>query len=158
MVVTIAKQNKDGSGVVALDLNIDKLIKSANSISIGKPDMHSSSARETYVAHPKIKAGTEAEADLTEQMFSKESGLFTFNEKAKKRNGLHDKQTNRLEIGGKMNTAEIKDAAQPVLHMAVMTLAGAIILGGILVYFIVRAISKPLNQLVSSAKASAKEI
>ena len=36
MVVTIAKQNKDGSGVVALDLNIDKLIKSANSISIGK--------------------------------------------------------------------------------------------------------------------------
>ncbi|MFG5456413.1 HAMP domain-containing protein, partial [Enterococcus faecalis] len=37
--------------------------------------------------------------------------------------------------------------------MAVMTLAGAIILGGILVYFIVRAISKPLNQLVSSAKS-----
>ncbi|AGN37693.1 methyl-accepting chemotaxis protein [Bacillus paralicheniformis] len=155
MVVTIAKQNKDGSGVVALDLNIDKLIKSANSISIGKTGYAFIIGEgKTYVAHPKMKAGTEAEADLTEQMFSKESGLFTFNEKGKEKKTVFT--TNKLtgwKIGGEMNTAEIKDAAQPVLHMAVMTLAGAIILGGILVYFIVRAISKPLNQLVSSAKS-----
>ncbi|WP_429661568.1 cache domain-containing protein [Bacillus glycinifermentans] len=36
MVITIAKQNDDGSGVVALDMNIDQLIESANSVSIGK--------------------------------------------------------------------------------------------------------------------------
>lgn len=152
MVITIAKQNKDGSGVVALDLNIDKLIKSANSISIGKTGYAFIIGEgKTYVAHPKMKAGTEAEADLTEQMFSKESGLF-FNEKGKEKKTVF--ATNKLtgwKIGGEMNTAE--DAARPVLHMAVMTLAGAIILGGILVYFIVRAISKPLNQLVSSAKS-----
>ena len=41
--------------------------------------MHSSSVKgKRMLAHPKIKAGADAEADLTEQMFSKESGLFTF--------------------------------------------------------------------------------
>ncbi|MCY8607486.1 hypothetical protein, partial [Bacillus sonorensis] len=48
------------------------------------------------------------------------------------------------KIGGTMFADEITEAAQPVFNMAMIILAVAIILGGILVYFIVRAISKPL--------------
>ncbi|MDR4215915.1 HAMP domain-containing protein, partial [Bacillus paralicheniformis] len=48
---------------------------------------------------------------------------------------------------------EISEAAQPVFHMAIIILAAAIVLGGILIYFIIRGISKPLSELVSSAKS-----
>lgn len=52
-----------------------------------------------------------------------------------------------------MFTDEISEAAQPVFHMAIIILAAAIVLGGILIYFIIRGISKPLSELVSSAKS-----
>ncbi len=64
--------------------------------------------------------------------------------------------TNKLtgwKIGGTMFTDEISEAAQPVFHMAIIILAAAIVLGGILIYFIIRGISKPLSELVSSAKS-----
>ena len=155
MVITIAKQNDDGSGVVALDMNIDQLIESANSVSIGKRGFaFISSAEQKYVANPKIKAGTEVESSLSEQMYGKEKGMFTYNDQDQEMQTVYT--TNKLtgwKIGGTMFTDEITDAAQPVFNMAAIVLAAAIVLGGILVYFIVRAISKPLNQLVSSAKS-----
>ncbi|MFN2744031.1 MULTISPECIES: methyl-accepting chemotaxis protein TlpB [unclassified Bacillus (in: firmicutes)] len=155
MVVTIAKQTKDGSGVVALDMNIDKLIEAANSINIGKTG-HAFilSNDKNYIADPEIKAGTEAGTALTDNMYSKASGVFDVTEKGKEKKTVYT--TNKLtgwKIGGSMYKDEIKHAAQPVFNMAIITLAGAIVLGGLLVYFIVRAISKPLNQLVSSAKS-----
>ncbi|KKB74639.1 methyl-accepting chemotaxis protein [Bacillus sp. FSL M8-0052] len=155
MVITIAKQNDDGSGVVALDMNIDQLIESANSVSIGKRGFaFISSAEKKYVANPKIEAGTEVESSLSEQMYGKEKGMLTYNDQDKEMQTVYT--TNKLtgwKIGGTMFTDEITDAAQPVFNMAAIVLAAAIVLGGILVYFIVRAISKPLNQLVSSAKS-----
>ncbi|MED1739588.1 methyl-accepting chemotaxis protein [Bacillus swezeyi] len=155
MVITIAKQTKDGSGVVALDMNIDKLIEAANSISIGKTGFAFILSKDkNYIADPKIKAGTEVESGLAEKMYSKDAGEFDFTDKGKEKKTVYT--TNKLtgwKIGGAMFKDEIKDAAQPVLNMALMTLAGAIAVGGILVYFIVRAISKPLSQLVSSAKS-----
>ncbi|MEC0530930.1 methyl-accepting chemotaxis protein, partial [Bacillus sonorensis] len=100
------------------------------------------------------KAGTAGEGDWMKQMYSKDKGLFSYTFEGKEKQMVF--VTNKLtgwKIGGTMVTDEITAAAQPVFNMAVIILAAAIVLGGILVYFIVRAISKPLNQLVSSAKS-----
>ncbi|ASB88953.1 MULTISPECIES: methyl-accepting chemotaxis protein TlpB [Bacillus] len=154
-VITIAKQNQDGSGVAALSLNIDELIKATNDVKIGTSGFaFISSADQKYVAHPKAKAGTAGEGDWMKQMYSKDKGLFSYTFEGKEKQMVF--VTNKLtgwKIGGTMVTDEITAAAQPVFNMAVIILAAAIVLGGILVYFIVRAISKPLNQLVSSAKS-----
>jgi methyl-accepting chemotaxis protein len=51
---TIAKQNEDGSGVAALSLNIDELIKATNDVNVGKDGFaFISSASKKYIAHPK---------------------------------------------------------------------------------------------------------
>ncbi|MEC1262237.1 methyl-accepting chemotaxis protein [Bacillus swezeyi] len=155
MVVTIAKQTADGSGVVAVNMKIDELIKATERVNIGKQGFaFISSNDKKYVAHPSIKAGTEGEGDWITQMYSKEKGAFkyTFEGKEKQMAFTTNKQTG-WKIGGTMFTDEISESAQPVFNMAMIILAAAIALGGILVYFIVRGISKPLNQLVSSAKS-----
>nr|WP_270573174.1 methyl-accepting chemotaxis protein [Bacillus glycinifermentans] len=155
MVITIAKQNDDGSGVVALDMNIDQLIESANSVSIGKRGFaFISSAEQKYVANPKIKAGTEVESSLSEQMYGKEKGMFTYNDQDQEMQTVYT--TNKLtgwKIGGTMYTNEIEEASQPVLHAALITLAVSIAAGIILMFFIIRSITGPLSELVSSAKS-----
>lgn len=62
------------------------------------------------------------------------------------------------KISGTMSVDEIKDAARPVLTLAVIILAIAIAAGMIFIYFVIRSITKPLKRLVASAEKSAAEI
>ncbi|MEC1261923.1 methyl-accepting chemotaxis protein [Bacillus swezeyi] len=154
-VITIARQNDDGSGVAALSLNIDELIKATNDVKIGKSGFaFISSADKKYIAHPTIKAGTEGEGDWVEQVYSKEKGEYKYTFQGKDRQITF--ATNKLtgwKIAGTMFADEITNAAKPAFHMALIVFAGAVALGGILIYFIIRTISKPLTQLVSSARS-----
>ncbi|MDA7027845.1 methyl-accepting chemotaxis protein [Bacillus sp. CLL-7-23] len=154
MVITIAKSNKDGSGVVGLDVNIDQLIEASNKVKIGEEGFaFISSANTKYVAHPSIKAGTQGKGDWVTQMYSKDNGAFDYIfEGREKRMEFATNKLTGWKIGGTMFTEEISNAAKPALHMAIYILIGAIILGSILIFFIIRGISKPMNQLVSSAK------
>ncbi|XYJ23796.1 methyl-accepting chemotaxis protein [Bacillus velezensis] len=56
------------------------------------------------------------------------------------------------KISGTMSVDEIKDAARPVLTLAVIILAIAIAAGMIFIYFVIRSITKPLKRLVASAE------
>lgn len=56
------------------------------------------------------------------------------------------------KIAGTMFVNEVEEAARPVFNMAAIILAGALIIGGILIFFIIRSITKPLSMLVSSSK------
>lgn len=155
MVVTIAKQTKDGSGVVAVNMKIDELIKATERVNIGKSGFaFISSNDKKYVAHPKIEAGTEGKGDWVTKMYGSEKGDFQYTFEGKeKRMAFTTNKLTGWKIGGTMFTDEISEAAQPVFHMAIIILAAAIVLGGILIYFIIRGISKPLSELVSSAKS-----
>lgn len=56
LVVTISKKLEDGSGVIAMNLDIANLVKESNSINIGKQGFaFIGSPDRTYVAHPKKK-------------------------------------------------------------------------------------------------------
>lgn len=64
--------------------------------------------------------------------------------------------TNKLtgwKIGGTMYITELKEASQPVLNAALITLGVSIIIGVLLMIFIIRSITGPLRELVSSAKS-----
>ncbi|WP_458110782.1 methyl-accepting chemotaxis protein [Bacillus sp. PK6-013] len=153
-VITIAKQNEDGSGVAALSLNIDELIKATNDVKVGKDGFaFISSASKKYIAHPKIKAGTEGEGSWVDQVYGKEKGEFKYTFEGKEKQMAF--ATNKLtgwKIAGTMFSDEITNATKPVFYMALIVFSVALVLGGILIFFIIRAISKPLNQLVQSAK------
>ncbi|MCC9024190.1 methyl-accepting chemotaxis protein [Bacillus nakamurai] len=156
-VVTIAKQTKDGSGVIALDINLDDLLKASERVQIGhKGFAFITTGDKKYIAHPTIKPGTTGSGDWTKEVFSKTSGTFeyTFEGQQKKMAFTTNKLTG-WKIAGTFFVSEIHEAAAPVMKMALIILAVSLIVGGILIFYIIRSISRPLKKLVStSAKIS----
>ncbi|MDI0273587.1 methyl-accepting chemotaxis protein [Bacillus safensis] len=155
LVVTISKKLEDGSGVIAMNLDIANLVKESNSINIGKQGFaFIGSPDRTYVAHPNKKAGTKISGgEWLEKLYSQDNGSmsYMFEGKEKQMEFTTNKATG-WKIAGTMFVSEVEEAAQPVFNMATIILAGALIIGGILIFFIIRSITKPLSTLVSSSK------
>ncbi|AYJ90864.1 chemotaxis protein [Bacillus safensis] len=155
LVVTISKKLEDGSGVIAMNLDIANLVKESNSINIGKQGFaFIGSPDRTYVAHPKKKAGTKISGgEWLEKLYSQDNGAmsYMFEGKEKQMEFTTNKATG-WKIVGTMFVSEVEEAAQPVFNMAAIILTGALIIGGILIFFIIRSITKPLSTLVSSSK------
>ncbi|MCY8808861.1 methyl-accepting chemotaxis protein [Bacillus atrophaeus] len=160
-VITISQQTKDGSGIVALDLNLDELLAASERIQIGRKGFtFITTGDKKYITHPTIDPGTAGTGAWTNEVYSKNEGEFqyTFEGQEKKMAFTTNKQTG-WKIAGTFFVSEIKDASSPVLHMALIIFCVSLMIGGILIFFIIRAISKPLRKLVStSAKISGGDL
>ncbi|KUP35848.1 methyl-accepting chemotaxis protein [Bacillus halotolerans] len=154
MVVTIAQQTKDGSGVIAINMTIDNLLKTTKQVNIGTEGYAFIMTKDKkVVAHPDETSGTELKGDWLEQMLSADKGDFQYSMNGDKKKMAFD--TNKLtgwKIGGTMYLDEIHDAAKPVLHLALIVLIAAILVGIIVMTLVIRSITTPLKQLVGSSK------
>ncbi|MCY7763734.1 methyl-accepting chemotaxis protein [Bacillus spizizenii] len=154
MVVTIAQQTKDGSGVIAINMTIENLLKTTKKVNIGKQGYAFIMTKDKkVVAHPNETSGTELKGDWLEKMLNDDKGDFQYTLDGDKKKMAFD--TNKLtgwKIGGTMYLDEIHEAAKPVLHIALIVLTTAIIIGIIVMTLIIRSITTPLKQLVGSSK------
>ncbi|MCY7872671.1 methyl-accepting chemotaxis protein [Bacillus spizizenii] len=154
MVVTIAQQTKDGSGVIAINMTIENLLKTTKKVNIGKQGYAFIMTKDKkVVAHPNETSGTVLKGDWLEKMLNDDKGDFQYTLDGDKKKMAFD--TNKLtgwKIGGTMYLDEIHEAAKPVLHIALIVLATAIIIGIIVMTLIIRSITTPLKQLVGSSK------
>ncbi|QHQ56399.1 methyl-accepting chemotaxis protein TlpB [Bacillus velezensis] len=154
MVVTMARAAQDGSGVVAIDIKIDDLITMTKEVNIGKEGYaFILSKNKKAVAYSDEKAGSAVSGKWVDTLYSGKKGVYeyTLNGKAKKMAYVTNEATG-WKISGTMSVDEIKDAARPVLTLAVIILAIAIAAGMIFIYFVIRSITKPLKHLVASAE------
>lgn len=154
MVVTIARQTEDGSGVVAIDMKIDDLVTTAKGINIGKEGYaFILSQNKKVIAYSGEKAGTELKGSWVDKLYTNKSGDFeyTYQGKAKKM-AFATSETTGWKISGTMYADEIRDAASKVLTMASIVLAIAIAAGITAIYFVIRSITKPLRRIVASAE------
>lgn len=154
MVVTMARAAQDGSGVVAIDIKIDDLVTMTKEISIGKKGYaFILSKNKKAVAYNGEKAGTTLSGKWIDTLYSEKKGDFEymFNGNAKKMAFVTNEATG-WKISGTMSADEVKDAAKPVLTMALIVLVIAIAAGIIFGYFVIRSITKPLKRLVASAE------
>ena len=79
MVLTISQSTKDGSGVVAVDINLNYLQELTNQVKIGdKGYAVLLDKNRKYIAHPTKKVGSEAKEDFIDKMYEKEKGQFDF--------------------------------------------------------------------------------
>ncbi|WP_077735477.1 methyl-accepting chemotaxis protein TlpB [Bacillus sonorensis] len=153
MVITIAKQNEDGSGVVAINMKIDELIKATERVKIGKRGYaFITSADKKYVAHPKNEAGSAVDGSWSKAVYAKEKGTISYRLDGDKQMAFATNKLTGWKIGGTMYTDEIAEASKPVLNAALITLAVSIAAGVFLMILIIRSITGPLRRLVSSAK------
>ncbi|XRL94183.1 methyl-accepting chemotaxis protein TlpA [Bacillus subtilis] len=154
MVVTIARQTVDGSGVVAIDMKIDDLVTTAKGINIGKEGYaFILSQNKKVIAYSGEKAGTELKGDWVDKLYKDKSGDFEYTYKGKKKKmAFATSETTGWKISGTMYANEIHNAASRVLIMASIVLAIAIGAGMTAIYFVIRSITKPLRRIVASAK------
>ncbi|KIN34765.1 hypothetical protein B4073_3125 [Bacillus subtilis] len=154
MVVTIARQTVDGSGVVAIDMKIDDLVTTAKGINIGKEGYaFILSQNKKVIAYSGEKAGTELKGDWVDKLYKDKSGDFEYTYKGKKKKmAFATSETTGWKISGTMYANEIHNAASRVLIMASIVLAIAIGAGMTAIYFVIRSITKPLRRIVASAE------
>lgn len=124
MVVTIARQTEDGSGVVAIDIKIDDLVTTVKGINIGKEGYaFILSQNKKVIAYSGEKAGTELKGDWVDKLYKNKSGDFEYTYQGKeKKMAFATSETTGWKISGTMYSDEIGDAASKVLTMASIVL------------------------------------
>ncbi|MGE7021649.1 methyl-accepting chemotaxis protein [Solibacillus cecembensis] len=153
MIVTVAQQLKDRSGVVAVDIKLTDLQTVAESISIGKNGYPSIFDINTKViSHPTIEGGEEVKESFLEPMYEAESGSYDYKYQGDQRILLFT--TNELtgwKVTGTIFSNEIDESAASILFTTILVLVIAIVISGIAVHFVVKGIIRPIDNLKESA-------
>jgi methyl-accepting chemotaxis protein len=153
MVVTISKAIKDGSGVAAVDINLNHLQDITNQVKIGKSGyavLLDNGKR--YIAHPTEAAGNEAIVGLADKLYGQESGQFDAKFDGEER--ITAFVTNELtgwKLAGSVASSEITAAASPILQKTAIIILIAFIIGAIVVFFIIKSIINPISDLKEKA-------
>ncbi|WP_374937197.1 methyl-accepting chemotaxis protein [Bacillus clarus] len=153
MVVTMAKQTKDGKGVIGINLNLDNILKISKMVNIGKKGYAVILDRnKQIVSHPSQKGGSKATDAWVKPIYENEKGNVFYTEKDdnKKLTFTTNKKTG-WKIVGVMFEEEVIQAAEPVFYKTLIVIVISIVLGSLLVYFITLSITKPLRKIVDSA-------
>ncbi|OJE45555.1 chemotaxis protein [Bacillus proteolyticus] len=153
-VVTIAKQTEDKNGVVAVDLNLDNLLKTTKLINIGKKGYaFILDGNKKIIAHPQEKPGDKADDSWAKKIYEDNHGTFsyTYSGSDKKMVFATNLKTG-WKIAGTMYSNEVVEAAQPVFYNMLIVMFISLVVGGVLIYFVTLSITKPLKQLVVTSK------
>ncbi|KOS64203.1 methyl-accepting chemotaxis protein [Lysinibacillus agricola] len=153
MVVTVARQIKDQSGVVAIDIKLTDLQKIADSINIGKNGYSSIFGENNMIiSHPSLEAGGELKESFLDQMYKSESGTYEYVFDGDDR--IMFFTTNKLtgwKITGTIFAKEIDESASSILYHTLLVLIIAIVISTIVFYFVMKGIIKPIRSLKDSA-------
>lgn len=152
-VITVAKTAADGTGVIALNLDISRINKAVSKVKIGEKGYpFLLDGERKYIVHPKEKAGTKAKDSLFDKLYTKSSGSFeyTFNGDEKKMVFTTNKTTN-WKIAGTMYSSEVNEAAQPIFYKTLFIIVACLIIGSLTILVVLQSIIKPLKQLKNQA-------
>ncbi len=155
MTVTVAKQTKDNSGVVGINITIASLLKTTSTVKIGETGYAFVIAPDgTYISHPTIPAGQTN--DIAQRIISenKEKGHFSYvYEGIRKQLSYVKSPLTGWILVSNFNQSEIEEKANPVLYQTLIVLIIALIVGAMIVWLITRSISKRMNRIVEVAHA-----
>ncbi|MCR8846531.1 methyl-accepting chemotaxis protein [Paenibacillus sp. SC116] len=153
-VITVSRMTDDGSGVVAMNMNLKSIVEMTKQMHIGEQGYVTILDRtHKYVAHPTQKLGFESKEDWIDELYSKESGSISYIFEGQQKDMIYT--TNELtgwKILGTMYTKEYEEASVPIFQTAVIVIAISILLGSAVVFVIVRSITNPLKRLIQSAQ------
>lgn len=149
LVITVSKKLEDGSGVIGIDLSISKLADLAKDIQIGDKGFASIiDLQNKYIADDQAKGGEEVPANLA-KIVSGVKGQVSDSTK------IYLYETNSA-TGWKVLTTVYKDeATAAMLSSTIINLIVGfiiIVLASILIIYIVRSITRPLQHMSEQAK------
>ena len=150
MVLTMSQTTEDGSGVVGVDISIVTLQTLVASNQIGSEGYAVLiDQNKSYIAHPIKDASSQEQGPFIDQMFEGEAGTFDYGEKKVL---YTTNSTTGWKLAGVLMTDEIKKAAAPIFNKTGIVLLVSYLIGAILVFFVIKSILKPINQLKVQAQ------
>ncbi len=153
LVVTVSKVMVDGSGVVAVSINISYIQELMNQVKIGdKGYAFLLDKNKKYISHPTIEAETEGKEDFYNNMYTQVSGEFEYEFEGTKK--LMVFATNDLtgwKLAGSIELQEVSQAASPILNKTILVIIIAVVIGAVVVLFIIRSIIRPIKELKDKA-------
>ncbi|NHN34488.1 methyl-accepting chemotaxis protein [Paenibacillus agricola] len=152
IVVVPSKSLNDGSGVVAGNLDLQKLAQTVATVRVGEKGYAFIVDKDKkYITHPTRKAGDVNNESFMEGFYEKESGTLNYTYLGEdKRSVFVTNPITGWKIIGAIELAEIDAASRGIFYTMVAVMIVSILLGGLLVFGIVRSITKPLDQLMAA--------
>lgn len=153
IVVTIAKVTADNKGVVGVNLELGNLTEIINSVTIGEGGyMFLLDGTKKYISHPTNEAGTEATESFLEELYKTTEGELSYQIEGEQMQSAFDtSELTGWKIVGTMYDDEIKQGVRPILNTTLIVIVASLLLGGILIVFITRSISKPIKELMDAS-------
>ena len=154
MMITVSKKTSDGSGVVAVDVDVNDIAEVASTIQIGKEGYVAIfDQAQQVVIHPSTAVGEKIDESWTESLFAKEKGTLSASENGK---GVEKAfVTNPItgwKIAGTLYDGEIQDETVGILWTTGFVIVGMFGIAAILLYFVLRSILRPLRLLTEGAE------
>ncbi|WP_438435164.1 methyl-accepting chemotaxis protein [Gorillibacterium sp. sgz500922] len=149
IVVTLAKMLEDGTGVVGFDLSLGKISELTQLAKIGKRGYAFVIDKERkYIHHPTIKRGTTASSDFMDKLYESPAGSFEYQYDGDDKLMVFaaNPETGWV-IAGTMYESEIDQAMVPILRNSLLINLLAILIGGIVVFLIIRSILLPIRAI-----------
>lgn len=153
MVITVSRALKDGTGVAAVNINLNYIQELTNGVKIGEKGYAFLLDKDKkFIVHPTNEPGSEAKEAFFSKMYDKDKGIFDYeiNGEAKTLSYVTN-ETTGWKVAGNVVTSEIKDSASPILHSTIIIVMIALLMGSVINFFGIRSIVRPLNQLREKA-------
>jgi methyl-accepting chemotaxis protein len=154
IVVTIAQSLEDGSGVAAVDLNLQRLSDIVKQVKIGQNGYAFILDKTSKViVHPTMKPGTQATGYQSEMMYKQDSGVFDYlYEGQQKYMDFVTNQTTGWKIATTWYTDEITAASSSILYTTQVVILVSLLAGALIVWLIIRSISRRFKELNEAAE------
>ncbi|MEK5237741.1 methyl-accepting chemotaxis protein [Paenibacillus sp. FSL L8-0470] len=151
----ISETLKDGKGAVTTSLSLKAMSERINQVKLGDHGYYYVVDRNhKFVSHPVKKAGEDID-DYVVKLLTNEGGTLSYTnpDSGLEMRGYYTTDPiTGFTIVGVLTTQEFSDASLPILYTGLMVLGAALIVALVLMYFIVRAISRPIANLNNSAR------
>ncbi len=145
----------DGSGVVGIDISIDSLLQTTQTMHIGKEGYAFITTESgTYLSHPTYATGDQDEISTRLSEEKENSGTFSYLFKSESKALVYEK--NELSgwiIWGSYYENEIQEAAQPIFYRLLSVLIVSLVVGGAIIWLMTQSIARRLKKVARAAEA-----
>lgn len=151
--ITLAQSDKDGSGVVAVDIYLSHLQDLIGKVKLGDTGYaFLLDQNRKYISHPTIKGGSVEKGAYLDDVYKKEQGNLNYVYKGKEKVLVYT--TNTLtgwKLAGTVPTSEMSAAVSPIFSKTFLVLVISLIIGVIAVFVIIESILRPIKRLKENA-------
>lgn len=150
--VTFAKVLNDGTGVVAVDIDINSLSELTSNVKVGSEGYVTIIDKtQTYLIHPTMQ-GEKVTGNWVGNLFESKKGNFSYQiDGTDKQMDFTTNELTGWKIAGTMYSSETKDVANGILLDTLIVIFTSFIIGGIIIIVIIRSILQPIRKLIHTS-------